>query len=475
MRPADLVLALALLTACSITHPPRCCSTPDPEPTQTLHAKADAFQRIVDEKLQPHWEDDVLLSVYFTDATMTNVAGFDDPDDAALYTGIYAASQAFRYATTRDAAALESVRGAARALHVLAATPGYTGGLARAIATADNVGAIGCPAQYCYTNKEKITWLGNTSRDQYTGWWFGNAIVYRLVDDDRIRATIRADIKEMITAIRGWNYRLHDQNGQPNSGTAGDVHHQMRITWHLIAATILDKEPERELYWEWYHEQTKALELDEAWLEDALDVTNVYYDYYGFNLGFLNAYNMVILERDPRLHKLYLDWMNRELYRYVKDTHNSFFDFLQMAMSGTSSPSVRADKESLADFPGPPAMWACISPPAKPFSFVSKWLYFTNRKFAGSHGKIIAYPQSATPYRIWQRCRHEFEWAESPYRETCCCQCATTGNGCAANTNAPAFCSGSATPMSNVLVYTGADYLAAYWLGRHHGYIDPQE
>jgi hypothetical protein len=185
------------------------------------------------------------------------------------------------------------------------------------------------------------------------------------VEDPQIRATIRADVKEMIAAIRGWNYRLRDQNDQPNTGTAGEVHHQMRIAWHLIAATILD-EP---LYWQWYREQTSALDRDEAWLEDALDVTNVYFDYYGFNLGFLNAYNMVTLERDPRLHAMYLDWMNRELYAYVKNTGNAWFDYMHMAASGPSSPPlVTRDRAAMADFPGPPATWTCISPPPRPFS-----------------------------------------------------------------------------------------------------------
>lgn len=409
---------------------------------------------------------------------MSRVASFDDAPDAALYTGIYAAAQAFRYASLPEgrekAAALESVRDAANALHTLATVPGYQGGLARAVAKDPKT--IGCPGSYCYTTSDGMTWLGNTSRDQYTGWWFGNAIVYRLVDDAAIRAMIRNDVREMIIAIRKWNYTLHDQNGLPNSGTAGAVHHQMRITWHLIAASIIGEEK----YWKWYQEQITPLDLDEAWLEDAFDVTNIYYDYYGFNLGFLNAYNMVVLAPDAKQRARFLRWMERELYRYVRNTQNAFFDFLYLSASRTSSPEViAADIAALREFPGPPSTWACISPPTpRAYSATSKRLYFLNRSIVDllHRGKMMAAPQSATPYPLSQRCRHEFLWAESPYHVSCCCQCASpSGANCtASNTFAPAFCSGL-TATCNYLVYTGADYLVAYWLGRYEGYIAQEE
>lgn len=481
MRLSAIALALLAASGCSIAPPPRCCPPSASagelaKNVETLRSRADGFQRIVDEKLDPHWEYGILLSVYFTDPSMTTAAGYDDAADAALYTGVYAAAQAFRYASARDSRekerALAGVRKAADALHTLATAPGYAGGLARAVTT--RPASICQGTTYCYTNAQGLTWLGNTSRDQYTGWWFGNAIVYQLVDDPRIRATIRKDVREMITAIRGWNYRLHDRNGQPNSGTAGAVHHQMRITWHLIAATILD-EPQ---YWQWYREQTSTVDLDEAWLEDAFDVTNVYFDYYGFNLGFLNAYNMVLLERDPRLRARYLGWMERELYRHVKQTNNALFDFMYMAASGTKSAEVAAqDMKALRDFPGPPAKWTCVSPPPRPFSATSKRLYFVDRFLTGvlRRGKMSVHPQSATPYPLSQRCRHEFQWAESPYKETCCCQCTTTGANCPANTSAGTYCSGPPMAVSNDLVYTGADYLVAYWMGRHYGYIAPEE
>jgi hypothetical protein len=249
----------------------------------------------------------------------------------------------------------------------------------------------------------------------------------------------------------------------------------MRITWHLIAATILPEQP----YLQWYQEQVTALDLDEAWLEDAFDVTNVYYDYYGFNLGFLNAYNMVMLETDPRLRARFLGWMERELYRYVQNTGNALFDFMQMAAAGTRSEEViEADKESLARFPGPPASWKCISPPQQPYSAASKRLYLVNRFLDRLHlVKMSAFPQAAKAYPIDQRCRHEFQWAESPYKETCCCACENVSRGCARSTYAPAFCSSppQVPAPSAFLVYTGADYLIAYWLGRHHGFLAPDD
>jgi hypothetical protein len=442
----------------------------------TLRERANQFQSLIDEKLWAQWPSGALVNLQYADATMGQVTGYNDPEDAAIWTGVYTAAQAFRYASVNDPEekkkALATVREAVLALDTLARVPGYPGGLARVASKNQQVLAqSGCQTSNppsCYETNG-VYWVGNTSRDQYTGWFFGMATAWRLVEDREIRRMIADDVRTMITAIHNWNYVLQGPNGQVSSGTAGQVHHQMRISWHLIAATILN-EP---LYWEWYKEQTQFLDLAEADLEDAADGTNLYYDYYSYNLGFLNGFNMVILETDPRLRAFYLEMLENELYRYVQNTDNAFFDYMTMAARGQTSPeTLTQDRNALAVFPGPPSIWSCVQPPWRPLDRASVHLYWVNKLLYAK--KVEAYPQSATPYRLDERCRVNFLWQQSPYKESCCCTCPSSTPSCPTSTYSSQYCSETPSPQPYT-VYPGADYLVAYWMGRYYGFLTENE
>lgn len=479
MKPRIPALLFVSLAGCSIALPPVCCPAPaGPTPgSGTLRARAAEFQRIVDTKLRPHWPYDALVNLQFTDASMTSVAAYNDPNDSAIWTGVYTAAQAYRYAAAKTDEekneALAAVRKAVYALHKLAEAPQSPGVLARVASPNCEVLAENCNCSAktqtppCYVT-DGVYWLGNTSRDQYTGWFYGMATAWRLVPDPEIRRWIAGDVRTIITAIHDWNYVLHGPNGEPNSGTAGQVHHQMRLSWFLTAATILD-EPK---YWAWYREQTQFIDLAEADLEDLANWTNIYFDYYGFNLGYLNGFNMVILEHDPKLKALYLQMLENELYRYVKNSGNAFFDYMTMAASDRkSAQTIEQDRASLASFPGPPSVWSCVSPPHRPLGSRSVRFYWLNRLLSPLV-KMEAFPQSKTPYPLDQRCSVNFLWQASPYRESCCCDCPASAGSCPVSTYAKAYCGSAASSQSGYLVYPGADYLVAYWMGRYYGFLD---
>lgn len=485
-----LYLLLLPLAGCAVHPPPMC---PDPQRREALqeplHAKELGLQQLIDTRLQRSWPFGSLVNVIFEDDSMASVTGYDDTQDSAIWTGIYAAAQAFRYAATpadrteERQAALAAIQQVVMSLHTLAKVPGYAGGLARVAAS--DLKYVGgscypCTETPCYTKTydgNTVYWLGKTSRDQYTGWFFGMAIAYRLVDDPGIRATIREDVQEMITGIRRGHYKLRGPDGQPNPGTSSEVEPLMRLTWHLIAASILD-EP---IYWKWYREQVSSGQVELAYAEDSVAWTNRYYQYYGFNLSFLNSYNLIVLEPDPGLRKRYLDMFEKELYRHVEGTENVFFDYIAMAVRGQASPgTVSQDREALRRFPGPPSVWSCVQPPARPLSLASKLLFGLNRLVSRLVKKELFFPQARNAYPLDQRCRQDFLWQQTPYAATCCCCCSGTAAAhCPQNSYSTSYCppltkNGLQGP-AGLVVYPGVDYLAAYWMGRHHGFLRPED
>ncbi|MFP5247180.1 MAG: hypothetical protein ACLGH0_10840, partial [Thermoanaerobaculia bacterium] len=146
-------------------------------------------------------------------------------------------------------------------------------------------------------------------------------------------------------------------------------------------------------------------------------------------------------------------------------------DYMTRAAGGQTAPDMlEQDRQALADFPGPPAMWRCVSPSQQPLDPKSVRLYRINRLLAPITKKIEAFPQALNPYPLHERCSVNFLWQQSPYKESCCCICDSPAGQCPQATYANSYCSEQPTE-SGFIVYPGADYLVAYWMGRHHGFL----
>lgn len=128
-------------------------------------------------------------------AAVGNLSSFvlRDTDNDGLWTGMYAASQAFRYATTGDPAARAEALLRYRALHFLfeATTDLPLRFPARSVARVGDPIASGpsdpfdCKASpHCWRNSTTApgwVWKADTSSDEVTGHIFCYAVLYRLL------------------------------------------------------------------------------------------------------------------------------------------------------------------------------------------------------------------------------------------------------------------------------------------------------
>ncbi len=370
--------------------------------------------------------------------------------DSTIWTGTYLAAEAFRYAVTGQAEAKENaIRtiGALDAHLKITQVPGYIARVAAPDVPPYNTAYTGHSRYVQGAGEwEGSFWINNTSRDQYTGWFFGMATAYDLIDDQAARELIRQDVKIVIDELRADGYWIIGENNLPTDAGPHALKTQ-RLTWHLIAAHILDDPDYWNLYIQLFEEYKGSLRLDNfSWL-------NKYMEYYGFNLAHENFFSLLRLERDPERRGFYMDLFYKSIRRHVHYTHNVFFDVIYLSQCERAGGCVDFDdhladvQNQLFDFQDPPVRDVPKTIPAWPLDPLSVFLSDFVDQYNLRWLFDIDY-QTLDPHPVLYRCPRSFMWQKSPYNITC-----PGGDG--------------------TEVYPGIDYIIPYWMGRYFSFIQP--
>ncbi|MBK7977282.1 MAG: hypothetical protein IPK07_29810 [Deltaproteobacteria bacterium] len=377
----------------------------------------------------------------------TEVVLYDDLGDSTFWTGQYAASQAFRFAVTGDAEARANALRAASALHHHYAATGKRGFVGRFVGSIDEPAlwayAQPCTDENCHVVTEGPYaghfWLGNTSRDQYTGWFYGLSLVHDLVGDPATNAVIEQDMREVIERLDDDRWRIVDVDGEDT--TAGPGVLPLQQLMFTIAARDATGDAALAALFDQSADFLTALEPIST-----ITWPNTYTEYYGISLGYLASYNLVRLETDAERRAGHVKTMTEQQYPPVANTHQVFFDYVWMVETGERPEALLADaRSSLFEFPDAPKRRIHpYHPPMEkdPLSVIAGPLLTA----LGLGDVIDIGPRSKDPYPMSQRCVSGDYWQASPWTLEC-------------GGDDPAF------------EYAGEDYLHAYWMGRYHGFL----
>ena len=165
-----------------------------------------------------HMPYGTVLDPMFASATSNTIVGYTRCGDSAIWTGHYLAAESFRYRVTRDPLALANVQKAVAGIKSLVDITA-TDVLARCLVPINSPYAAGIASEEAantiYTNKSAgYIWVGNTSRDEYSGVMFGLAAAYDLVDDATVKASAAALVTRLLNFLMGhaWTIVLPDFN-----------------------------------------------------------------------------------------------------------------------------------------------------------------------------------------------------------------------------------------------------------------------
>ncbi|MCP4697897.1 MAG: hypothetical protein GY862_13755 [Gammaproteobacteria bacterium] len=442
------------------------------EGATSLHEKIKNYDKwFENHKLLPYGG---VANIAFTDNTLAKVEQYSDMPDSALWTGAYLAAQAFRYAVTKDEIAKKNVEQSVSTLHLFLKANGYNGFISR----------FAGPLRPPYTNKancdeddschpaeykeQPIFWYGNTSRDQYTGWFFGMALAYDLVEEESLRETIRQDIEEVVNQLIEDYFIIHHRKSKFHM--ASIVMPEQALAWLRIASYVTKNASQRHRYEKEFQKRLDSPFLKAKDIFDKLGFSK-YADYYSFNLLMMNYFNLIRLEPDNEVKKKLLTVFNEDIYKFVKNTHNVFFEYLSFALGNTKpTPDfLNRLKQQLNQFPAAPNIKRKVFPQKTDISSFSISLYELNKKFQPDHMRF--YPQASSAYSISQQCSKEFIWQRSPYR-ICCTEPDPKPKPKPLEKRwSPLQKDCSPPPKNKPTVYPGVDYMIAYWLGRYKNYI----
>jgi len=351
-----------------------------------------------------------------------NVTGYSRCGDSAIWTGHYLAAEAFRYQVTKDPAALSNAIAALRGIKGLVDVTGYNS-LARCYIPKDSPYAGGLIQEESrhgiYEGRcldRACQWVGNTSRDQYAGVFFGLGAAWEMIGDPGVRSVISDLVTRMLNRLLDDNWAVIMPDGSVS--TVFWLRPDQKLSLLAIGARINPDRFSSKYRWSRFFEGslTATPVLPE--------LADLHGSYFKFNLDVLTFYHLVKWEGNRTYHRYYED-AYKILRRTIDGHGNAHFNMIDRAIRG---PDTGRDEETRA--------------------LLEQWLQRPRRDdYIDLRGVYAACGEdrACDPIPVPRRVRTDFLWQRSPFL--------LYGGG------------------EGKIETAGIDYILPYWMARFHGVL----
>ena len=354
-----------------------------------------------------------IVDPVYASADSNQIVGYTRCGDSALWTGNYLAAESFRYKLTQSPDALNNVKNAIAGIKSLADVTGINL-LARCLVPLNSPYIAGIEAEEghngIFTNSSAgYIWVGNTSRDEYSGVMFGLAVAYDMMDDPTIKTSISDLITRLLEFLTGHNWNITMPDGS-------------------ISTTFLIRPDQMSSFIQvGRHVNPGHFSLSYDILQATLSVTvsapilvEVQSDdsYFKFNLDYINLYNLVRLDSGNGSYKTAYGILRDHTAKH----QNAFFNTIDLALNG---PNGARDADTL--------------------TFLNQWLLRPKRDpSVDLTGTVpVCGSIACQPVPIPLRPPTDFLWQRDPFL--------LMGGGV------------------GTIESAGIDYILPYWMGRYYG------
>jgi hypothetical protein len=382
-----------------------------------MESSALAISRVITER---HLPFHTVIDPIFRAPDSDEIVAYTRAGDSAIWTGHYLAAEAFRYAVTGSPEAFANINRALEGIRLLVET---TGGrlLARAAIPSDSPFAAGIfqeeashliwPGQL-----EGFQWIGNTSRDQYLGVFFGLSVAYELLNFESLRVTVRDLATRMLDFLldNHWNVVMPQGGSSTTFGARPD---QMLAMLQIGRQVNPDRFADR-------YSRERLLQSRFVILPITVEVLDDHSSYFKFNLDAISLFSLVRLEGAGGHRDAYFDAYN-VLRRTTDDHGNAHFNMIDRALKG---PDARRDAETV--------------------ELLTAWLRRPRRdEFVDLRATIAACGENRAcrPIPVAERVRTDFLWQRSPFQ--------LSGGG------------------DGFIETAGIDFILPFWMARFYGVV----
>jgi hypothetical protein len=368
-----------------------------------------------------HMPYGAILDPIFATPDSDQIVGYTRCGDSAIWTGHYLAAEAFRYSVTRSADALKNVGIAVDGITSMLNVTGINL-LGRCYIPMTSPYAQGMIQEEAHNrvflNKQAgFYWVGNTSRDQYSGVFFGLGVAYDLVPDPQVHAKIVSVTTLLLNFLRGHNWSVTMPDGSISTTFVGRADQQLsflQVGRHINSSQFSTT-------YDLYRVFFAGLVMAPISIE-VLDNNS----YFKFNLDSINLFNLIRLESSSfgAIYRQAYDILRR----HTDDHKNAFFNMIDRGLNGPNR-----DRDG-------------VTP-----SMLQEWLMRPNRRdvpvdLRGVYPSCGSPDQACVPVPIVDRPNTDFLWQRSPFL--------LVGQG------------------SGTIETAGIDYILPYWMGRYYGTVN---
>jgi hypothetical protein len=359
-----------------------------------------------------------ILDPIFASPTSDDIAGYTRCGDSALWTGHYLAAESYRYSVSNDPAALANAQGALAYLKTLVDVTG-TDLLARCIVPINSSYAAGITSEEASNGIHSSGanyWIGNTSRDEYLGVFFGLGIAYDLLGSSN-QPAIQALATRLLNFLTAHAWSIVMPDGSVSTTFIIRPDEQLgllQLGRHLNPTQFSSA-----------YKNLAGLGSFLAIAPVSIESQDDRSSYFKFNLDAINLFGLIRLETDATLRGRYQTAYN--FFRNATKNHmNAHFNMIDRALNG---PDATRDGQTNA--------------------YLLQWLQRSRRDFFVDQRGLVAScqspDQSCDPLPIPQRVPADFLWQISPFQ--------LDGGG------------------SGRVEGAGIDYILPYWMGRYYGVV----
>jgi hypothetical protein len=374
----------------------------------------------IDANLQArHQPFGTILDPIFAAPDSDQIIGYTRCGDSAIWTGHYLAAEAFRYKVTGSAEALDNASRALDGLTLLTDVTG-TNVLARCAVPVSSPYAAGINSEEKANGVfmgaaagDTYYWIGNTSRDEYIGVFFGLGVAYNMIGDTAFRARVSALGTRLLQFLLDhlWTVVMPDLS----ISTTFVIRPDQQLALLQIGRHLNSRFKSAYTSLAMFGAPTVIAPI-------AVDCADPYDSYFKFNLDTINLYHLVTLE-DSFFRKLFYQEAYNVLRKTTDDHVNAHFNMIDRAVSGSNK---ARDASTLA--------------------YLDEWLTRPRRDaFVDLTGVYAACApgQACQPIPVARRVTTDFLWQRSPFQ--------LVGGG------------------SGLIEGAGIDYLLPYWMARYYG------